>query len=241
MVLKGGTEVKLNLENSKIIIKIKKESGGYSERFFKCAYKNTKSWPSINQKIFGWTVNVQWFQCVYLCSLSSRYVRYWAFIKLYIEISVWRKNQSCRFNMTCDNVLWAIDRLVDVERDINRKLGNQYLIMKFSTQELFPSFVIIFINHPPWFIKMKWLWCEVHEIHWKRYCKCDIFIEGVIARIHYGWYGKFVSAYIWLFIVAFFIEMEMRISTVARFWICPVWSEIIIFVFSIFKDSIVYW
>ena len=43
MVLKGGTEVKLNLENSKIIIKIKKESGGYSERFFKCAYKNTKS------------------------------------------------------------------------------------------------------------------------------------------------------------------------------------------------------
>ena len=59
MVLNRGTEVELNLENSKIIIKIKKESGGYSERFFKCAYKNTKSWPSINQKIFGWTVNVQ--------------------------------------------------------------------------------------------------------------------------------------------------------------------------------------
>lgn len=43
MVLNRGTEVELNLENSKIIIKIKKESGGYSERFFKCAYKNTKS------------------------------------------------------------------------------------------------------------------------------------------------------------------------------------------------------
>ena len=75
MVLKGGTEVKLNLENSKIIIKIKRNPEDIVNDFSTVLTKIPNLDLILIRKILDEQYKVHVFQCVYLCSLCSRYIR----------------------------------------------------------------------------------------------------------------------------------------------------------------------
>ena len=74
MVLKGGTEVKLYLENGKIIIKIKRNPEDIVNDFSNVLTKIPNLDLILIRKILDVQYKVHVFQCVYLCSLCSRYI-----------------------------------------------------------------------------------------------------------------------------------------------------------------------